>query len=274
VKAFAVICLVLAPGSGLRGDTVAAPTSVPFELLKTRHIVVSIKINGRGPYRVIFDTGAPFNLINNRVARDSGMIAKDSRPPLFGFLAAGGPTKIQTLELGGLKVENTQAVVMDHPTVELMSKFVSPVEGIIGYPFFARYRMTLDYQARRLTFVPNGYDPPDALESLMNALMTVADDRPLPKRVLAPAAQWGLVLRSSPNDSSGVLIDRVVPDTPAATAGLQVGDRILTLDDRWTDSVADAYAAASDVKAGSTVTLHVKRGDKEIDIKVTPRNGL
>ena len=45
-------------------------------------------------------------------------------------------------------------MVMDHPTVEAISKTVGPIDGIVGFPFFARYRMTLDYQAKKLTFVP------------------------------------------------------------------------------------------------------------------------
>lgn len=274
MKTIAAICVLLIAGSALCAEKKQeAARSVPFEILRTRHIVVSIKVNGKGPYRVIFDTGAPFNLLSNRVARDSGMIAKDSRPPLFALLATGGPTKIRTLELGDLKVENTQAIVMDHPTVELMSKYVSPVEGIIGYPFFAHYRMTLDYQARKLTFISSGYDPPDAFAALIDAMSSVGDDHP-EKRVLAPAAQWGVQLRAAHDGDAGVIIDQVMEGSAAAAAGLQRGDRLLTLDDRWTDSVADAYAAAGDLKAGAAVTVRIKRGDKQMDVSVTPRSGL
>ena len=42
--------------------------SVPFETIKTQHMVVDVKINGNGPYRLIFDTGAPDSLVNNRLA--------------------------------------------------------------------------------------------------------------------------------------------------------------------------------------------------------------
>ena len=40
--------------------------SVPFELIKTQHMVVSIKVNGKGPYRLVFDTGAPDSLRSGR----------------------------------------------------------------------------------------------------------------------------------------------------------------------------------------------------------------
>jgi hypothetical protein len=270
----AIVVLMFFAGASLGSEKADAAKSVPFELLKTRHMVVSIKINGKGPFRVIFDTGAPFNLVNNRVARASGMVPKDQPAPLFPFLASGGPTKIGTLQLGDLKVENTQAMVMDHPTVELMSKLVSPVEGIIGYPFFARYRMTLDYQARRLSFVPNGYDPPDPFESLMEAMMSVGDDSPPARKVIAPAAQWGLKLRDPADGEPGVIIDEVFPASASASAGMKRGDRMLTIDDRWTDSVNDAYAAARHAKAGVPVQVRIKRGDRELELGVTPRAGL
>ena len=48
-------------------------------------------------------------------------------------------------------------------------------------------------------------------------------------------------------------IKEVLPGSPAAAAGLKVGDRLLTLDGRWTDSLADLYTAAGYVKPGETV---------------------
>ena len=45
------------------------PILVPFTLMPTGHFVVSVKINDKGPYKLIFDTGAPTLLINNRIAR-------------------------------------------------------------------------------------------------------------------------------------------------------------------------------------------------------------
>ena len=42
----------------------ARPVSVPFELLKSGHMAVQVKVNGKGPYWLIFDTGAPTSLLN------------------------------------------------------------------------------------------------------------------------------------------------------------------------------------------------------------------
>jgi hypothetical protein len=239
------------------------PIKVSFELLITKHMVIQVKINGKGPYRMIFDTGAPISLVNNRVARASGVITKDTRKPLFSlFGMVDETTQIKKLDIGGLKAEKVPVIVMDHPTVELMSKVLGPVEGIIGFPFFSRYRMTLDYQARTMTFVPNGYEP----------LMADGDEGP---RRLAPSGLWGMVVSKNTGDSEpGVVIEKVLAGSASARAGLKKGDRLLVLDDRWTESVADSFEAASYVKAGATVTIRIKRDGLEKELTVTPQAGL
>jgi S1-C subfamily serine protease len=159
---------------------------------------------------------------------------------------------------------------MDHPTVELIAKHVGPIHGIVGFPFFARFKMTLDYQAKTMTFEPNGYKPPDVMKSMLAALMAGGGTT-----VLAPAGQWGvLVGKEAGDEDAGVDVKEVIVGSAAGKAGLKRGDRLLTLDGRWTDSVRDLYEAAGRVKPGKKVIAHIKRGGKEMDIEVTPAAGL
>lgn len=131
--------------------------------------------------------------------------------------------------------------------------------------------MTLDYQARTVTLVPNGYNPPDVMEALMAALTTTADE----PKMLAPAAQWGMVAEKAADDEdAGVTIKEVLAGSPAAAAELKAGDRLLTLDGRWTDTLVDLYKAAGYVKPGATVAVVVKRDGKEITLRVKPASGL
>ena len=93
--------------------------------------------------------------------------------------------------MGGVKAEAVSAVVMDHPTVEVFSnafkKDHGPIEGIVGFPFFARYKMTVDYQAKVLSFTPNGYKPEDVMQSMMKAIMNAqARIRANPNRLPPP----------------------------------------------------------------------------------------
>ena len=89
--------------------------------------------------------------------------------------------------------------------------------------------------------------------------------------MLAPAGQWGLrAEKDGKDEEAGVTVREVLPGGAAAAAGLKAGDRLLTIDGRWTDSVADLYEAAGRIKPGTTVKVTVKRAGKEVEPKVTP----
>jgi hypothetical protein len=254
-------------------ETLAKPVTVPFELLKSGHMAVMVKVNDKGPYRVIFDTGAPVTLLNNKVAKESGLL-KDVKRPAFTLFGSMGPVKVPSLAVGDVKAENLSAVVMDHPTVEALAKALGPLEGIVGFSFFARYKVTIDYQAKQMTFVPNGFEPPDAMQALMTMLMAPPRDKQ-PAKLVVPAAQWGLVVHKEAGDEeAGVTVKDVLPGGAAAAAGLRAGDRLLTLDGRWTDTVVDCYTAAAAVQPGRAAKVAVRRGGKEVELTVTPRPGL
>jgi len=157
----------------------------------------------------------------------------------------------------------------------LISKFFGPIEGIVGFPFFARYKMTVDYQAKRMTFVPNGFEPPDVMKAIMDMVMSMAADKPRPPKLLAPAAQWGILLNKDAEDAEeGITIVEILAGSAAAEAGLKAGDRMLTVDGRWTDSLVDAFQAAEKVKPGSHATVVVRRAGREIEILMKPVTGF
>jgi hypothetical protein len=262
----------------LRAEAPASkPVTVPFQVFPTGHISVKIKVNGKGPYRVIFDTGAPVTLLSNKVADDTGLLDPKRPQPLFNPFGNVGEAKVKELELGDLRLKKVPVIVMDHPAVQAMSehfrKDFGPVEGIVGFPVFARYKMTLDYKARTMTFAPSKYEPTDAMQGIVASLMTIGTDAPA--KPIAAAGQWGLVVRKGAEDAeAGVTIKEVMPGSAAAAAGLKAGDRLLTLDGRWTDSVADTYLAASFVKPGESVAVTVRRDGKEVELTVKPAPGL
>lgn len=236
----------------------AKPVVVPFELLSSRHMAVQVMINGKGPYRLIFDTGAPVNLLNTKVGKEAGV--KNA--------------SIDTLEIGGLKVEKVGTMVFDHPTVKAISEVLGPVEGLVGFPVFARFKTTVDYQKKEMTFTPTDFQPADTMKVMMERLMGAGKGKPDP-RTAAPAALWGFAVEKAGDDEAdGVTVKEVFAGSAAADAGLKAGDRLLTLDGRWTDSVADTYTAAGAVKPGRAAVLVVKRGGKEVKLTAKPVSGL
>lgn len=258
--------------SSKAGKAAEKPVVVPFELLSSRHMAVQVKVNGKGPYRLIFDTGAPMNLVNNKLAKDAGVIDPKAKRPAIPLFGAMGQHEIKTLEVGGAKLEKVQVVVMDHPTVALISEALGRIDGIVGFPFFARYRMMVDYQKKELTLIPNGYVPGDYMEGLMKKMMDAQQSRD--PAILAPAGVWGLVVDKDEDDEGeGVVVKEVLKGGAAAAAGLKAGDRVLTIDGRWTDTISDTFAAATRVKPGREAVVVVKRDGKQVKLTVKPAKG-
>lgn len=268
-RAPGILVLFLLPGLLWADEPKATKTT--FELLKTQHMVVEAKINGKGPYRLIFDTGAPVTLLNNKVAREAGVIPANFKRPVFALFGNAGEFKIKSLRIGDVEADNVPTFVMDHPTVTAIANALGPIEGIVGFPFFARYRMTIDYQAKEMTFVPNGFEPPDMMKHLLKVLTT---DAGKPK-VLAAGGLLGMrVTKDAGDEEAGVNIAEVFPGGPAEKAGLKAGDRLLTLGGRWTDSVLDTYEAARPLTVDSDVRAVVRREGTEKTITIHVANGL
>src|ERR1051326_8747693 len=130
------------------GEKKPEPVTVPFEMLKTGHMAVMIKVNDKGPYRVIFDTGAPISLLSNKLAKEAGV--KNDAKGLAALLGLGGQGKAENFQIGDAKLKDVGCVIMDHPTVEALAKEVGALEGIVGFPVFARFKTTLNYKDKTI----------------------------------------------------------------------------------------------------------------------------
>src|SRR5262245_52344586 len=111
-----------APAPDKKNDDAAA---VPFKMLPSNHMVVSAKINGEGPFRLVFDLGSPVTLLGNRAAERSGVVKKGA-PKAFLFGTRGEAT-IKSLEMGDLKAKDIPVIVLDHPVVKALGEFGRPL---------------------------------------------------------------------------------------------------------------------------------------------------
>ncbi len=238
---------------------------VPFDTIKSRHMIVEVSVNGKGPYTLIFDTGAPVTLIGSKLAREAKVPTSGGFAALFGNF---GQQKIANLELGGVKLEKVDAMVMDHPIVEAIAGATGKkIDGIVGCNVFGRYKTTIDYQAKTLTFAPSDFRPVNMMDSLMKTMMpSVNDLERVP--VIAPKGMLGLrVAKKADDDAAGVDVESVFANSPAAKAGLKAGDRLLTIDSRWTDQINDCFEAARTLQPGETVAIDILRDGKKQTLK-------
>jgi PDZ domain/Aspartyl protease len=251
--------------------TVRSKAVIPFEMLPTNHMLVEARINGKGPYRLIFDLGAPITLLNNRVSEASGVIKADApRSFLFGMR---GEAEVDKLQVGELSVAKLPVIVFDHPFLSALEQVADRrIDGLMGFTFFARYKTTIDYQARQMTFEPIDYQVRDLLKELPDRLLGPKVAR---QRVLAPTGIYGMRLGepASGVDSPGIRIAEVLAGSPAERAGLRAGDVLVALDGRWTTSVADVFQAAAAAVPGRETTAVVCRNGKEQPLTIRPADG-
>ena len=249
--------------------------SAPLELLGSGHIAIQVRINGHGPFRMILDTGSPLTFISIRAARQLEILPpqqnKPAQPELPAGLALGGQTVLKTIAVGDTEIKSLNALILDHPIVEAMGGVFGRLDGIVGFSFFARFHTTIDYLNSRVSFEPVDYTPEDIMSRLMNRLM--GGGRTQKARVIAPRSLWGLTIIFTPHNE-GVVVDQVYAHSAAAAAGFRPGDRITTLDDRWTDTVNDLYEAAALTLPNQPVVVKVVRDTKELLLTVRPRPGL
>lgn len=72
------------------------------------------------------------------------------------------------------------------------------------------------------------------------------------------------------DSTSGLLLDGVRDDSPAAKAGLKAGDRIVKLAGREVKNVYDYTYSLGEMKAGQEYEVEVMRGSERLSLKIVP----
>jgi membrane-associated protease RseP (regulator of RpoE activity) len=261
-------CLAARPSVAQTPTTAEAKTA-KLERLPSGHLAVTVRVNDQGPFRLVLDTGSPVTFLGTKAAAKLGLTksAGGAGQGLLSMLQP--PVQVKSFAVGDARLPDMTVMILNHPTVDMLSLMDGPLDGIVGFSFFSRFRTTLDYAASTVTFQPTDYQPPDIMQAMMNRLMGPGGGR----RVIAPAGIWGVALeKGGPGD--GISVTRVYASSAAEKAGLHPDDRILTLDGRWTDSVQEFYEAASLAKPGQKITVGIVRDGKPLELEVAPRAGL
>jgi membrane-associated protease RseP (regulator of RpoE activity) len=77
-------------------------------------------------------------------------------------------------------------------------------------------------------------------------------------------------LRDDLKIDSGVMIEEVMPDSPAKKAGIQDGDIILKIDGKPVESASDIRQALRSMDSAKAVQLDILRDGKPVNVSVTP----
>jgi predicted aspartyl protease len=139
----------VSPGS----PSEVTPGEVSFKLAGANEaaLIVPVKINGKGPYDFVLDTGATFTCVDRKLAEE--LTLPDWSGPLGSVVITGGEgqmgfVKIDMLEVGDTaKASELVACKLD------LSRMQPPgfgIKGLVGLNFLKSYRVTIDFERKSL----------------------------------------------------------------------------------------------------------------------------
>ncbi|NAS29894.1 hypothetical protein GTQ40_02820 [Flavobacteriaceae bacterium R38] len=128
-------------------DLVKKEVNVPIDL-STQRPIITLNINGKGPYKFIFDTGAGRNFI------DDGL-SKELKLEVIGKDPIGSPgtnrqvisNRVTIPQISITNVLTSKSVNMNTMPLRKML----PVDGVIGGMFFKNYLLSINYPKSILT---------------------------------------------------------------------------------------------------------------------------
>lgn len=128
----------------------AGAAAMPFVLDSGGAVVIPVRINRRGPYRLIVDTGASRSAVSQKVAVEVGapVVAKSA------VVSIGQETnrlvvKLDRVEAGPAARPDILASVI--PDADLRA-LAPGVDGVLGQDFLAAFDYTIDYRKRTLVW--------------------------------------------------------------------------------------------------------------------------
>ena len=121
----------------------------------------------------------------------------------------------------------------------------------LGGNILKRFNLTIDYPQRRLIFEPNTHAREDFRSDAS-----------------------GLVLKAEGPDYKNFVVRAVVPNSPAAEAGVQAGDIINSINGAATERYALWELQEEFKKSGATCELGIRRGQTSMVRKIRLRSLL
>jgi serine protease Do len=278
----ASVVVGLAIGSPKADPEVGKSYRVPYRMTDTNHFLVRVRIDGKGPFNFLVDTGAPALYIGTEAAKKIGL-----KPEAEEFFTPIGRLEFE----GGASLTGMKARVEDIFQMVGMNALGLPgasIDGILGFTALARFKIEIDPTQDRMTWTRLDFEPKDpfvprnASKKLsgemqaMNALGPLAKFAAAfigkqPEEQLHPRGFLGIELAEA---QGGLKVTGILADSPASEAALKVGDRLVKVADKAVATLKAARAAVAEVRPGDKVALGLLRDGQTIDLTLTAGEGL
>jgi hypothetical protein len=250
---------------------------VPYRLTVPKHIMVRAKINGKGPFNFILDTGAPALFIATSVGEKIGL-----KPDRNGW---------DTLDFeieGGVVLKKAKARIETPFQLEGMNGMGlagAELHGMIGYNILAKYRMEIDFTKDKMVWTPIDWEPKapmglggkgggagglEMVGSIMKMLGGMMGRKATPDTVYR--GFLGIELQDAGEEK--ILVGSVLADGPAGKSGLEKGDRVIKFQGRTVLNVEDVQRFAKNVRPGQEVKVTIERNKATKDVTFKAGEGF
>jgi hypothetical protein len=268
--ATAALCCLAPPVQAADKPAPAAKSyEIPYRLTIPKHILIRAKINGKGPFNFILDTGAPALFVTPAVAKKVGVTADKNSWGMFDRLEIEGGAVVS-------KIKGRIETPFQLEGMNGMGLAGAELHGIMGYNILARFRMEIDFTRDKMTWTPLDFDPTppaglggrgggagglEVMGSIMKMLGSFLGRKANPDVV--PRGFLGLTVADA---KEGPVVESVLAAGPAGKAGVEVGDLLLKVQGRTVVSVEDVHTYAGRLQAGASIKLLVRRGKERKEI--------
>lgn len=146
--------------AGMTIDGGKSSVTMPFRLLNN-HVYVQGRVNGRGPYTFIVDTGG-HTLLSPKVVAEAALSSHGAAASsgTGEKVETSGFAKVHEIDIGGVRMIDQTAIITNvyDQAIEGI-----PVDGMIGFELFRRFAVRIDYGRKTMTATDFAhFDPKDA----------------------------------------------------------------------------------------------------------------
>lgn len=139
-----------APGPAIEEVLVTSPEPryvAPTTRDRIGRIWAPVLINGKGPYRLVLDTGASRSALSERVAADLGLPIEADAVRLLGVTgtAIASAARLDSLEFGELTIRNTR--------VPIIADAFGGADGVLGGEGLEGKRITIEFLRDRISIM-------------------------------------------------------------------------------------------------------------------------
>lgn len=197
---------------------------IPFT--KARGLVVlPVKINGKGPFNFILDSGVGNMVITNPKLKDSLNLQYLRKIKLAG-LGEGSDidafsSPFLNVKIAGVQAKSISAAVLDDDIFNLSSYAGIQVDGLIGYDFFKSFLVRIDFEDSILKVYKNqvtrlikkGHKIPISIENnkpYIDVLVDAGAEKKIPLKMLLDSGSGNPLSLESYNNGNFPLPDKFV----------------------------------------------------------------